>query len=189
MRKTILVAIMSIIIALVVCVPFASATTLTLTNVKGASALFIIPNDDQTNHPGNSLVYMLLSESNDGKNGQLMVTVIHFANTAHPLVSRATASVDFKWNMDHITVSVPMTFTGPLSGPHTIDLTFNALPKSQGVTPSGDITIDGSWKSANAGLMIDGNAGPHGNLGPDGTPVPFMTDTATIFHGDFTFSN
>jgi hypothetical protein len=189
MRKTILVAIMSILVALVVCVPFASATTITLTNVKGASALFVIPNEDQIKHPGNSLVYTLLSESNNGKNGQLKVTVIHFANSAHPLVSSATESIDFKWNMDHITVSMPMTFSGPLSGLHTIDLTFNALPKSQGVTPSGDISIDGSWKSANAGLMIDGNAGLHGNLGPDGNPVPFMTDKATIFHGDFTFSN
>ena len=148
-------------------------------NGKGAVAEWSI---------GSTIIQAVLRESESGKNGLLDVSITHFGL----VVSKGTATVNFQWNMDHITVTATgMTFTGEgpygiyFTGPHEIKITLQAQPKSQGNTPGTTdngmtINVEGSWKAADAGIWIDGNnKDNHDNGG-----LPFMSETAYIVHGN-----
>jgi hypothetical protein len=150
---------------------------------KGAVAVWDIPNN---NRGGSTIVYAVLSESNEGNNGQLYIRMVHTFSTGTPRISEGVATnVDFQWNMNHITVKViDMVFTGGYAGKHTMEITMLAMPKSQGQAPSTiesglAIDLDGSWKAANALMWIDGNTGAHNDKG-----TPFASDSAYIIHGN-----
>jgi hypothetical protein len=183
MRKNIVFGILALFLILIVSLPFAAAIPLTYTDNKGIVAKWDIDNNTMA---GNTVVYAVLSQTNNGNDGTLTIKFVHTLGTTVRTATSKTA-VDFKWNMaEHITVTVTgWSFDwGTGTQPHDIVFTFDALPKSQGLAPSDGISVDGSWKAGNAGLIIDGNTGRHTNDGIIG--LPFTTSQAYIFHGDLT---
>ena len=125
---------------------------------KGAIAAWHIHNSGR---PDTSFtnIYAVLGESNSGDQGTLYIRVVHFEAGARTIDQ--TKSVQFKWNMDHIAVSTAMEWPAgsPFVGPHTIDITWQALPKSQGSAPGTlvgmAVDLDGSWKAATATLTME----------------------------------
>lgn len=51
---------------------------------------------------GTTTVYALLTESNNGQDGKLEITVVHPTKGQN---SHNSVPADFDWNMDHITVT------------------------------------------------------------------------------------
>jgi hypothetical protein len=81
-------------------------------------------------------------------------------------------------------VTVPMmSFPwGTQTRPHySITMTFDALPQSMGVAPSGAISIEGSYKQASAVLTIDDPI--TGTQPPPHDASSYPTSNAYIFHG------
>jgi hypothetical protein len=140
-------------------------------NGKGAVAVWHIQNTG-SNPPSYTDVYAVLLESNSGKDGVLYIQAHGQPVTAIPM--------NFVWDMNHITVSATLTFFGQT---HTVDLSWQALPKSQGSAPNSiqgmNINLDGSWKAATATLAFEANH-------PGGTSFP--STGAYIVHGDATIT-
>jgi hypothetical protein len=173
MKKNLIVVIIAIMLISAAFMPIVMAAK--VDKNKGAVAMWEMPNRSEN---GNTNIYALLTESNNGQDGILHITVVH---NSLGRTSTSEAVTEFEWNMDHITVTVPvMKFpwgTPPATRDHySITITFEALPKSVGVAPSGDISIDGSWKQANAVLIIDDPSGAHAYSS-------YPTSNAYIFHG------
>ena len=162
------ISILAIVLTVSAISATASAATSTSINGKGAVATWHIQNVG-SNPATYTDVYAIISESNSGTDGNLYL-MVHGTTIA-------TYPVDFTWNMDHITVSATLTFFGTT---HTIDITWQALPKSQGIVPgsSNGMTVnnlDGSWKAAVATITFDGSH--------PGSSGPFDSISAYIVHG------
>ncbi len=147
----------------------ASAATQTMSG-KGAIATWHIPNT--SNSDSFTDIYVVLSQSNSGKDGNLYVQVHGKPFEAIP--------VSFNWNNNHIEVSAAITMWGST---HDIVITWQALPKSQGVAPGSSngmtVNLDGSWKAAIATVSFEADH-------PGGTVFDSMS--AYIVHGDATIT-
>ena len=173
MKKNLIVALITIMLISAAFMPMVMAAIVDKNN--GAVAMWDLSNRSNI---GNTIIYALLTESNNGQDGILQITVVHNSLGS---TSTSEAVTEFEWNMNHINVTVPlMVFpwgTPPATRNHNnITLTFDALPESIGVAPSSDIPIDGSWKQANAVLIIDDPSGAHAYNS-------YPTSNAYIFYG------
>jgi hypothetical protein len=165
-KKILVIATLLALISIPLLAATASAATI---DGKGAVATWNVPRD--SNSAKFVTVYAVLSESNSGTEGNLYLKM-HGQTVA-------TFPVDFKWNMNHITVSATVTFWGET---HTIVITWNALPKSQGQLPEATngmtLTVDGSWKEATATLTFENE---HPGTDPDQS---YQSNMAYIVHGN-----
>jgi hypothetical protein len=92
---------------------------------KGAIAQwYITTNNGARTHVINAVVMM----NNAGKDGAIYVSVVHYNGA----VSVASVPVDFKWNMDHISVEISLNFK-------------NANPESTSFSGTHVIVID--WQT------------------------------------------
>ena len=162
------ISILAIVLTVSAISATASAATSTSINGKGAVATWHIQNVGSSNPVTYTDVYAILSESNSGTDGNLYL-MVHGTTIA-------TTPVDFTWNMDHITVSAMVTIWGIT---HTIDITWQSLPKSQGIAPGSSngmtVNLGGSWKAAVATITFDGTH--------PGSSGPFDSMSAYIVHG------
>jgi hypothetical protein len=180
--KKIAIGLVFALILLVAFIPSASAFTAESTG-KGAIAKWTIPGS-----PTTTTIYAFLEETNNGKDGLLSLLIVRVTVGSTPPVKAwiAQADVHFKWNMNHITVTVPiMEFydgTQALTGHESVTITFDSIPTSLNGPLYTGMAVDGSWKQATAEITLNNI---NGNPPTQGT---FSATTSLIYHGHITVS-
>jgi hypothetical protein len=155
---------------------------------KGAVAQwYITTNNGARTHTINAVLMM----NNAGDYGKIYVSVVH----ASGAVSVASKSIDFKWNMNHISIETTLNFVGPagtpFSGPHVILIDWQTegsasngvqtIPTAHGMTT----TVNGALKTGTAQMLLD----PIPIQGQYNHQDGYPSSWAAIVHGDVTVNS
>jgi len=164
-----------------------ASAALTSWSGKGAVAQWYITTTSSTGALRTHYITAVVMMDNAGKDGWIYVSIIHRTN----LISSAGGPVEFKWNMDHVSIEATLEFSGQYSGDHVVLIdwqtegaTSNGLqtiPTDYGMTT----TVNGALKLGTAQMILDPTpiAGQYNHQ--DGYPSIW----AAIVHGDITVNS
>ena len=158
-------------------------------NGKGAVAQWYITTTSSSGALRTHVINAVIMMNNAGKDGTIYVSVIH----ASGAVSVASGPVDFKWNMNHISIETTLNFVGPMpfSGSHTILIDWQTegsasngvqtIPTAHGMTT----TVNGALKTGTAQMLLD----PIPIQGQYNHRDGYPSSWAAIVHGDITVNS
>jgi hypothetical protein len=178
MKKSIVL--IGLILICVMSIAAISPATAALTNKtidgKGAVAQWVVS--------GRTINAVLMMD-NSGKEATLYVSITHLGGR----VSSDSAPAICKWSMNHVTAEATLDFTMVTgtgrTGTHVISITWETSgPASNGVlsptTANGmTVSIDGTWKSGGATLILSPYAVPNHQQGDTYSSA----NLALIIHG------